>query len=119
MTPGNDLVSDSVEVLPPTGVEEGSSLPHKFAMDVVRPNPSRARTAVRYAIPVPTRVDLRVYSAGGRLVRTLVAAVMSPGYHSTEWDGRDMQGRAVQRGVYYIRLVTPKFLATRKLTRIE
>jgi len=94
-------------------------LPTASALDVLSPNPTRAQTAIRFALPNATHVELKVYSGDGRLVRTIVAGQVGAGYHCTEWDGRDAQGRNVEPGVYYVWLVTPEFQATRKLTLIE
>jgi hypothetical protein len=69
------------------------------------PNPFNPRTELRFALPEPATVSLRVYDIKGGLVRTLVAgAHHAAGEHAVAWDGRDDTGRAAASGVYVVRL---------------
>jgi hypothetical protein len=68
------------------------------------PNPFRRATTIRFELPLASRTDLRVYDAGGRLVRTLVHDRLREGHHAAAWDGRDEKGRPAAAGVYFVRL---------------
>jgi hypothetical protein len=68
------------------------------------PNPFGKSTAIRYELPNPARVSLRVYDSAGRLTRVLVDEEEAAGAHLTLWDGRDEQGREAPAGVYFYRL---------------
>jgi hypothetical protein len=68
------------------------------------PNPFNPSTTIRYTLPAAGRVQLVLYNALGRRVRTLVDAEESAGMHTSWWDGRDEQGREVASGVYVYRL---------------
>ncbi|MEO0073905.1 MAG: FlgD immunoglobulin-like domain containing protein, partial [candidate division WOR-3 bacterium] len=59
-------------------------------------------------------VDLRVFDASGRCVRTLVNGTAKAGNHLTVWDGTDDQGHNLSHGVYFIRLTTPTATAKTK-----
>jgi flagellar hook assembly protein FlgD len=52
------------------------------------------------------RVTLRIFNAGGRLVRTLVQdeAEVLPAVRLIPWDGKDEKGQRVSSGIYYYRL---------------
>ena len=52
-------------------------------------------------------MSLRVYSASGRLVRTLVSEALPPGHHVANWDGRDDGGAQASSGVYFYRVEAP------------
>jgi flagellar hook assembly protein FlgD len=81
------------------------------------PNPFRPSTEIRFRLPRPAHVQLAIYDAAGRLVRTLIDAVLQTGgEHSVQWEGTDASGRRVPPGVYFYRLVTPDFTRARKLT---
>jgi hypothetical protein len=69
------------------------------------PNPFNPRTTVYFDVAVAGRVDVRVYSLSGRLVRTLVSGEMPAGSHEVMWDGTDGAGRTVASGTYLVRLV--------------
>jgi flagellar basal-body rod modification protein FlgD len=47
---------------------------------------------------------VRVYDAGGKLVRTVAEGAFSPGRHAVDWDGRNDGGWRVPAGVYCYRI---------------
>ncbi|MFO7675826.1 MAG: FlgD immunoglobulin-like domain containing protein, partial [bacterium] len=73
---------------------------------VVSPNPFSRTATVRYSLARDTDVNLRVYDAAGRSVRTLQGGPMRAGSHRTVWNGADDSGRRVAHGVYFVRLDT-------------
>jgi hypothetical protein len=111
----NDRAEDSVTVIPGTGVEEENLLPRAFFLDRAQPNPFTRRTVLRYGLPRAAEVELRVYSAEGRLVRTLAQGLLSAGHWQAVWNGRDDIGRKVGRGIYYCRLESDGFTGVTKL----
>ena len=74
-----------------------------------RPNPTVAATTIRFALGSSSPVTIRVFDAGGRLVRTLVdhEPMTAAAMHEVPWEGRDDVGRAVGSGVYFYRVRTP------------
>jgi len=68
------------------------------------PSPFRGGTMIQFRSekPGPARAD--VFSASGRLVRTLYDSPAAMGIVELRWNGRDGQGRQVASGVYYVRL---------------
>jgi hypothetical protein len=52
-------------------------------------------------------------------VKTLVDKIAEAGQHTTFWNGRDDGGRPVASGLYFMRMETGGFTATRKLTLIK
>ncbi|MEE9270030.1 MAG: FlgD immunoglobulin-like domain containing protein [Candidatus Krumholzibacteria bacterium] len=76
---------------------------------------------IRFDVPAGGgRVSLRIYDAGGRLVRTLVDAnVRTPGERQVMWDGRNTRGRRVASGIYFYRLQGPGFSKTRKMVLVK
>jgi len=68
------------------------------------PNPARGSCLIRYALPEPTQVSLRVYDISGRLVRELGRGERPAGTNAVSWDGRDEKGEKVASGVFLYRL---------------
>ncbi len=68
------------------------------------PNPAAA-SRLEFEIPARGRVTLKVYDVQGRAVRTLVDQDAAPGTFAAQWDGRDDDGVAMGKGVYFVRLV--------------
>jgi hypothetical protein len=74
------------------------------------PNPFRSETAIRFAVPAPTGVQVRLYDVSGRLVRTLVDAQLPAGDHSAM-----VRADGLRPGVYWVRLQAGAVAATRRV----
>jgi hypothetical protein len=117
--PGNDQVTDTVMVIPPTGIAEQGRLPTAVLLDRGRPTPFRRNVSIRFGIPQAAPVELAVYNAAGEMVRRLATGDRVAGYHRLTWDGRDDAGRQVSRGIYYARLATGDSREMRKLVKLD
>jgi hypothetical protein len=70
-----------------------------------QPNPFNPTTLLAFELPRAERVWLRVFTAAGAHVRTLVAGErLDAGRHQSIWDGRDALGRGVASGIYLVRV---------------
>ena len=66
------------------------------------PNPFNPKTTIRFGLPSAAGVDLKVFDARGRLVRTLIDGdTLTPGFHSVDWNGRDDRGEQTSSGIYF------------------
>jgi trimeric autotransporter adhesin len=91
-------------------------IPTALVLSQNHPNPFNPRTSFSFSLPQPTRTTLGLYDQRGRLVRTLIDAVLPAGEHAVDWDGRDARGAAVASGTYIARLVTEQGTRTSKVT---
>jgi hypothetical protein len=110
-------LSGRFEIRLPSGITqpEHDALPLASALCQPYPNPLSSGVAIRYALPRPAPVDLRIYDVAGTLVRRLVGGVQSAGFRHAYWNGRDGRGRRVAPGVYYCRFRAGDFTAVQKL----
>jgi hypothetical protein len=83
-----------------------------------RPNPTRSGTVIRYEIARPGPVEVSIFDVLGRLVMTLDQGHRESGRYEAAWTGMSGDGQRVRPGVYFYRLRTPGFTATRKLIRL-
>lgn len=113
--PSNDFLTDSVEVVPLTGIEENPVRPWRFSLEKPHPNPVLGSARIRFGLPEQARVRLCVYSATGTLVREIRLGILPAGFHQAIWDGRSHTGQVLSPGVYLIRMEANNFIATRKL----
>jgi hypothetical protein len=89
------------------------SYPVRFALQQNYPNPFCDRTTFQYAVPlrkgesplIRKSIEIGVFDATGRRIRTLSRGSRSPGVYQTVWDGKDGFGKRVSQGVYFIRIV--------------
>jgi flagellar hook assembly protein FlgD len=79
--------------------------PPGFKLFPNRPDPFGKATEIRFELAGPAVVNLRIYDARGRAVRTLIDGTLKPaGTHAAYWEGKAGSGRAVSPGVYFCRL---------------
>jgi flagellar hook assembly protein FlgD len=83
------------------------------------PNPFNPGTTVFFQLKSPGGVQIVVYDAVGRVVRTLVSEAYPAGSHRVEFDGRDDGGRRLASGVYFYRFEAPGASVTKKLVLLK
>ncbi len=69
------------------------------------PNPLNPATTISFAVAREARVQVRLFDARGRLVRTAFDGAVAAGEHAVAWDGRDDQGRRAPSGVYRVQVL--------------
>lgn len=84
-----------------------------------RPNPFRASTLVSFRLEAPGPVEVAVFDASGRAVRTLFRGDAAVGPHDIAWDGTDDGWRALPAGVYFLRIEAAGSRATRTMTLLR
>jgi len=83
------------------------------------PNPNTGKTAIKYQLAQPGKVNLKIYNTLGQVVKTLVSQEQQPGYYNVAWGGRDNTGKTTANGVYFYRLEAGDFKATKKMVVIR
>jgi len=83
------------------------------------PNPFANGTVIRFAVPSRMRTRIAVYDVQGREVNVLTDAIMDPGKHQVQWDGKDRHGRQVSSGIYFYRFVTPNAVMHKKMVMLK
>jgi hypothetical protein len=101
-----------------TAVQDRPPAASSLAMRVV-PNPFNPSTNILFELREPATVDLVVYDALGRRVRTLAAREFIAGSHRVIWDGRDRRGQQAASGVYFARLRADDVVESRKMVLLK
>lgn len=97
----------------------GMLVPGEFALRQNYPNPFNPSTTIRFDLPEASRVQLIIYDATGREVRTLLWGEQSAGYQSVNWDGADDRGLPVSSGIYLYRLQAESYSETMKMVLLR
>ena len=97
-----------------------SQVPSESALLPNYPNPFNPETWLPYHLAEPAEVTLSIYSADGRLVRTLALGHQPAGIYENKsraayWDGRNAVGERVASGLYFYTLTAGDFAATGKM----
>ncbi len=93
-------------LLTPSGTLDAGGGPTTVALALhsPSPNPARGSSTVRFALAQRGWVRVAVLDVSGRVVRTLAEGPREAGEHSTRWDLGGDDGRAVQPGLYFVRI---------------
>ncbi|MCA9759083.1 MAG: choice-of-anchor I family protein [Candidatus Eisenbacteria bacterium] len=105
-------VGDPAEVGTPTNAVGG-----RFS--VTGPNPFATSVGLTFSLSADSPVELGVFDAAGRLVRSLVSDTFAAGAHAVQWDGVDEAGNAVPAGVYYARFATDSSLSVKRIVSVR
>jgi hypothetical protein len=97
------------------GIGEYPAVPRTCRMGEPYPNPSNSQMSVEISIPrMGSITDLAVYDIHGRRVATLNSET-APGKYVSVWDLRASTGESLSAGLYFIRLISPGTVFTRKM----
>jgi hypothetical protein len=113
------MVADAATVMP-TAVEESTGGgPAVFELSQNYPNPFNPSTTIRFDVPQPAHVTIKIYDILGREVRTLVNRKFEAGRYVEMWDGRDRHQFPVASGIYMLRMQADKFVSVKKLVLVR
>lgn len=92
------------------------NLPQKFTLSQNYPNPFNSETVISYSIYKQSHVTIKIFSATGRLVKTLIQnSSHKPGQYNIHWNGYDEQEKPVSSGVYIYQLQAGDIRLNRKM----
>lgn len=97
------FISTSIEVDP-------TYEPLSFNLEQNYPNPFNPKTTIKYTIPHPSHVQLKIFDIQGKLVNTIVDKTQSRGKYSVTWTANN-----VASGLYMYLLKTANNIKTRKM----
>ncbi|MGB9589822.1 MAG: T9SS type A sorting domain-containing protein, partial [Candidatus Hydrothermia bacterium] len=108
----HDWMIRVTQFIPPTEVAEVAGKP-KFWVGMPSPNPARNQTILSYSLPDETDVQVKLYTADGRLAKEVFSGKQAPGVHKL------MMEPDVPAGVYFLRFTAGEQKVVRKLTIIR
>jgi hypothetical protein len=86
---------------------------------VAQPNPFNPAVTLRYALPAPGHVTMKVYDARGRLVRTLLDQAVEAAAGAVTWRGDDDRGARAASGAYFVETRAGGQVDVRKVTMVK
>ena len=69
------------------------------------PNPFTSATTFTYAINHDSKIEIKIYTVGGRLIETLKNLPGDSGMNHFYWEGRDKDGDELANGVYLYKII--------------
>lgn len=83
------------------------------------PNPFNPKTTISFYLPSERATSVRIYSAAGRLVRTLAQGELMNGLVNMEWNGSNERGVKVSSGAYFVRVEAGEWSSSHKMTLVK
>ena len=83
------------------------------------PNPFNPSTAIKYKLPFDGIVNVSIYDAKGKLVKTLLNKHQTAGFKTLMWDSLDKNGNAVSAGLYFYTLTTSESQNSMKMILLK
>ena len=94
-------------------------LPQHYRLEAPYPNPFNPSVHLRYTIPMPGRVTVDIYNILGQRIQRLTDEFKQAGLYTAHWNGQYATGQPAASGVYFIRLQSGSFNATRKVLMVK
>lgn len=105
-------------VTPPPG-HITSTIPDKFELFKNFPNPFNPETTIRFALPLESKVTLKVFNIQGQLTKNVLEERLGAGYHQVVWDGTNDQGATLPSGVYLLKNDASSFSEVQKMILVR
>ncbi len=100
-----------------TSVPDTYTTIEEASIDNMFPNPFTDQTRVDFNIKEDMQVAIDIFSIDGRKLASLVDSELPAGNHSVSWDGSDLNGNVVNKGIYLCTLRTNSVITTKKIIR--
>jgi len=94
--------------------DELASQPEDYNLSQNYPNPFNPSTTIRYSIPSPDLVRIKIYDILGREVQMLVNELQQAGTYEVQFDASGLAS-----GIYLYRIESGNFLQTRKMILLK
>jgi len=99
--------------------DEEVSIPKNIKLHQNFPNPFNPNTSISYELTSKSLVNITIYDLLGSEIIELINEVQQPGIKTTNWNGRDSDGKIVNGGVYVYRLTVDNHSETKKMVLLK
>jgi len=120
MTPVLVPVSEGmfVKSLPAEGENQTPAIPSEYYISA-GPNPFNPKVVVRFGLPRSGQAKMDVFDVRGRRVASLLDESLEAGHHEVSWQGKDVKGRGVASGVYFMKLTCGDVEQTQRVLLVK
>jgi len=109
----SDMNAVKVDELKKPDIESSFSLMQNF------PNPFNPNTIIKYQLPNPGNVEIKIFDINSKCIKTLFNGFQAKGDQSISWDSRDDNNKQVASGVYLYRMKFNDQIINKKMLLIK
>ncbi|MCH7613228.1 MAG: lamin tail domain-containing protein [Candidatus Marinimicrobia bacterium] len=107
------------ETIEAVGIDTEDILPLKFAVHENYPNPFNPITKISFDLPEFSPTKVTVWNMLGQKVATLYSGDLPSGRHTITFDARNDNGIVLPSGLYFYRVESGHFVATKKMMLLK
>ncbi|MBP6335108.1 MAG: T9SS type A sorting domain-containing protein [Bacteroidia bacterium] len=83
------------------------------------PNPFSRETIISFQLLSSNRIEVEIHDIEGRLIKNLNSEKAVIGANEIPWDATDNSGGKVNEGVYFVNIISNKFIESRKVVVVK
>lgn len=96
--------------------ETTEEIASEFSLNPAFPNPFNPSTTISFTLEKQSKIDIRIYNLTGSEVWNWGNNLdYGSGYHQITWNAIDASGSQLPTGIYFIKLISGKQIATQKV----
>ncbi len=96
-----------------------NTVPEHFLLKQNYPNPFNPSTNFRFELPKESNVKIAVYDLLGNEIAVLLNTYLSGGVYIIGWDGKAQNGTFMASGLYFCRIESNDWTATKKMVLVK
>ena len=96
-----------------------SEVPSNISLYQNYPNPFNPTTEIGFELSKEGYVELNIYDATGKLVKTLIDGEKEAAYHTVYWNGTNNAGKALPSGVYVYTLKAGEYSESKTMILLK
>ncbi len=89
-------------------------IPNYYSLAQNYPNPFNPTTSIKFSVPTPEMVTLKVYDVLGKEVAVLVNEMKQPGFHTVDFDASRLAS-----GIYFYRIDAGQFSSVKRMVLVK
>ncbi|MCK4357252.1 MAG: T9SS type A sorting domain-containing protein [Candidatus Cloacimonetes bacterium] len=105
-----DNTTNGMVTISDQSIDYQDFIPDYIFLEQNYPNPFNETVTINYGLPKPIKVKIEIYNIKGQLVETLINENKPAGYHTVEWNAKDMSS-----GLYFYKLSNEDKIIIRKM----
>jgi len=111
--------SETLVVNSSLNAHSNNYLAREFKLYQNYPNPFNPSTVINYELPFDGIVNVSIYNAKGKLVKTLLNKHQTAGFKNLTWNSLDKNGNAVSAGLYFYTITTSESQQSMKMVLLK
>lgn len=99
----------------PKGINLQDLLSNKPMTIKITPNPAPVFANIEFELPENSKLHAGIYDLQGNLIRILKEGTIMKGNYYLQWDLKSMRGERVEKGIYWLKIITDKDVISRQI----